>query len=292
MEIPGVSWESPEFQFFDNGKILNKKTNQTIQGKVGFGIVDERNVFHRVENLQWNNLRKDRKRSSDIPPILPFDDSPIFVPTQDLDALFEETIRELTLKLVQIAIPEVGPPIILPLGVLLQDGTVYLNNGMEIPGIFWESPDRILYENGTILYKLTQTQEIAEIVYATLDTEGAFDFLPPITASLENFRTLNSRPASRNLQVTLNDFNLDQDDWTSIRNSRSKRSIFEKLEFIKKHLNFSNLLLSKSKNIKIQDLICQLARNIHDLETLDLIKNYKPEYSCFYKKIIHFCSLF
>ena len=40
-----------------------------------------------------------------------------------------------------------------PIGTILSNGKVLLNNGVETPGVIWESPSWRLMDNGVILYK-------------------------------------------------------------------------------------------------------------------------------------------
>ena len=74
----------------------------------------------------------------------------------------------------------IGPPIIIPIGALLETGNVLLNDGIEIEGIFWESEDRILHPNGTIEYKLTGKSEKAKIAFGTVDDQGKIQLLPKL----------------------------------------------------------------------------------------------------------------
>ncbi len=151
-ETPGVSWKSDKFQAFDDGRIIEKVddgngtivTRQT-RGIVAFGTVDDRNLFHlmptiRGQAVTWNLLRKlntnqrNRAAKKDNAAVIDFDARPVFVPQKDIDMLYEEAVREHGSTLVQIAAPPVGPPLIIPIGSLLDDGNVLLNDGVDIAG--------------------------------------------------------------------------------------------------------------------------------------------------------------
>ena len=91
----------------------------------------------------------------------------------------------------------IGPPIIIPIGALLETGNVLLNDGIEIEGIFWESEDRILHPNGTIEYKLTGKSEKAKIAFGTVDDQGRIQLLPKLgkhKTSLSLFKVIKYIP--------------------------------------------------------------------------------------------------
>ena len=91
----------------------------------------------------------------------------------------------------------IGPPIIIPIGALLETGNVLLNDGIEIEGIFWESEDRILHPNGTIEYKLTGKSEKAKIAFGTVDDQGKIQLLPKLgkhKTSLSLFKVIKYLP--------------------------------------------------------------------------------------------------
>ena len=108
--ISGVSWESKQFRVFDNNTVLDKSTQQRQKGVVAFGTIDERNAFNRLPyDLNWSDLRKgneNKARSADLPPpIIPFNDAPVFVPKDVINGLFQESVLENGLTLVQIVLP-------------------------------------------------------------------------------------------------------------------------------------------------------------------------------------------
>ncbi len=66
--------------------------------------------------------------------VIDFDAKPVFVPQKDIDFLYEESVRLFGNTLVQIAAPPAGPPLILPIGSVLNDGNIILNNGIDVKG--------------------------------------------------------------------------------------------------------------------------------------------------------------
>ena len=99
LEVPGVSWENEEFQVFDDGLMIEKgkkKGTESIRhmrGIVAFGTIDERNIFHLLPPLKngklidWDTIRQmanggKRVGKSENPPVIPFDDTPVFVPSE------------------------------------------------------------------------------------------------------------------------------------------------------------------------------------------------------------------
>ena len=222
-----------------------------------------------------------------------------------------QTLLKNGLTLVQIAIPSVGPPIVIPIGAVLDDGSVYLNDGMEVEGAFWESTDRRLYENGTIVYKLTETQELGKVTYALLEENGNLDYLPMLgdtPTSMNLFRRLNSKPASKSLYIHLGDLDINDEDWSGIRDSassaildrnRRKRSIkvddeVSKQGILRQALSLADLVnrvqVSTGKDILDSDILCYAIQRIHDEETKSAVLFFKPQYTCFYDNIIRFCS--
>jgi len=290
--IPGVSWESKTFKVYDNGTVIDKISKETFKGTIAFGTIDEKNMFHRLNNnISWASLRGTNKaRSTEVPPVIPFDDTPVFVPVDEIDELFRESVLENGLSLVQIAIPKVSPPIVLPIGAVLEDGRVFLNTGMEVRGAYWESPDRILYENGTIIYKVTETRENSEVVFATMDFEGRLSFLPklgPYPASLSTFRDMNVRPLTRNLQLTLGDFAMNEDTWTSIRQNyprdqgrRKKRSALNmKYNMMLQALSLVEIISTHNEKHHLlgQNILCRAVLKVHDTSLDEIIENQNEQ---------------
>ena len=145
--------------------------------------------------------------------------------------------------------------------------------------MYFESEDRILYDNGTIIYKLTQTTEIAQIDYATADQNGNVHLLPDLLGqkpNMELFRSLNVKPTSRSVQTTLD----VQIDAKSIL-QRRKRTIKD----VRQALNFVHLF-----EMDLESVTCEIAKRIDQEDVHKLINVYKPESVCFYQKMIHFCN--
>ena len=133
--IKGVSWKTKDFQVYDDGLI--EQDGDRYRGLVAFGTVDSHNIFHLLPStINWRSLRanKTREAKNGETPIIETDGKPIFVPTETLDELFKNAVEEHSLTLIQVARPSFGPPIILPIGALLEDGNILLNDGMEIRG--------------------------------------------------------------------------------------------------------------------------------------------------------------
>ena len=192
---------------------------------------------------------------------------------------------------------------------------------MEVPGVYFESEDRILYDNGTIIYKLTGTTEVSQILYATVDKDGNVHSLPDLLGQkpdMQLFRNLNVRPKSRTVQTTLDLDGLKSQPFLS-RHKRTalepkkttlesrgnilepKRTILEPIRTIlepertilepkrilfevKKALN-----LAHKFDIDLEFTICKIAQKL-DSNLKDLVIKYKPESLCFYEKIIYNCS--
>ena len=306
--FPDFYWESEQFQVFENGTIIDKSTREKFKGTVAMGTIDSQNIFHRLENFEvdWSKIRgPNRARSSaDVPPIIPFDAKPVFVPVEEIDELFQESVLENGLTLVQIAIPEVGPPIVLPVGALLDDGRVFLNDGMEVDGAYFESPDRILYENGTIYYKLTNTLDHATMAFATMDQKGRMIFLPklgPRQVSMDILKDMNAKPSSRRLQITLQDFAMNQDTWKSIRDNynsstrRKKRSGWDSvLGKLRHSLTLSQIFQQlNAPSETTEKTLCQTFVKLDENEQLrNIVFKYKPEHMCFFTEMIRACQNF
>ena len=147
-------------------------------------------------------------------------------------------------------------------------------------GVYFESEDRILYDNGTIIYKLTETTEIAQIDYATVDQNGNVHLLPDLLGqkpNMELFRSLNVKPTTRSVQTTLD----VQIDAKSIL-QRRKRTIKD----VRQALNLVHLF-----EMDLENVTCEMVKKIDQEDVHKLINEYKPESVCFYEKIIHFCNI-
>ena len=124
-----------DFQAFDDGLVV-MQNQEHHKGLVAFGTIDEHNIFHTLpaidgQPVTWQLLRDrsiNKRLSKAEADVIPFDDAPVFVPTQTMDRLYNEVIAKFGHTLVQIAAPPVGPLIVLPIGAVLEDGQVTVEN--------------------------------------------------------------------------------------------------------------------------------------------------------------------
>ena len=210
LEKKGISWQSNEWQVFDNGEVIFNDSSRTkVTGLQTFGTVDERNVFHLLPKINerfvdWNLLRKlnirkgletqrDSKKESSIPPpIFNTTAELVFVKDSDIELLHGEELKRTGSKIVMLAVPPTGPPVILPIGFMLRGGRVMLDSGIEVEGVFWESIDRQIFDNGTMVYKQTGIVEQAKISYGTINGAGVVTLLPKINKRKTDLRVLRS----------------------------------------------------------------------------------------------------
>ena len=71
---------------------------------------------------------------------------------------------------------------------------VSLDAGVEVEGSYWENMDRIIFNNGTIIYKNTDITETADIKFGTVTESGNINMLPEIddeTVTLDLLRSMN-----------------------------------------------------------------------------------------------------
>ena len=52
-----------------------------------------------------------------------------------------------------------------------------LDPGVEVEGVYWENMDRLLYTNGTIVYKGTDIVEQGTVMYGTLGDQGNIEII-------------------------------------------------------------------------------------------------------------------
>ena len=210
-EVPGVSWKSRDWQVFDNGTVWLRESNRFVtKGLQVFGTVDHRNVFHLLPKINggyisWETLRrmnsgKVRAARNNSPLVLEASTAPIFVQENDLDLLYQEAIRLTGSQIVLVATFPIGPPVILSLGSLVRNGRVLLNPGIEIEGVYWDSPDRTFFENGTVVYKQTGIVEhTTNVTYGTLNEKGAITELTFTQGSKADMRVLRGLNLSPDL---------------------------------------------------------------------------------------------
>ena len=109
-----------------------------------------------------------------------------------------------------VVIPPAGPPVTLPLGWLLPGGLVSLDPGiqviptwnrynmfpffifgiLQVEGAYWQSLDRRVYSNGTILYEGTGVVEESVLIFGTVGGGGAITPLPHIQAAQQKLLEL------------------------------------------------------------------------------------------------------
>ena len=97
-----------------------------------------------------------------------------------------------------VSLPPAGPPVMLSLGHLLPGGQVSLDRGVEVTGSYWESLDRIIWSNGTIIYKETGVTEQAEIMFGSVGEGGIISLLPELGGEAVDMELLRSLNINRN----------------------------------------------------------------------------------------------
>ena len=75
---------------------------------------------------------------------------------------------------------------------LLPGGQVRLDTGVDVEGSYWENMDRIIYNNGTIVYKGTDIIEKGEIKFGTVSDTGNIDLLPQLDDEIVTMGLLRS----------------------------------------------------------------------------------------------------
>ena len=166
-------------------------------------------------------------------------------------------------------------------------------------GIYWESPDRILYENGTIVYKSTGMEEKAKIAYGSVNKQGVINLIPEIgerKTSLRLLRSLNIKPLKPILSLKSTRIQVDNLD----KIYRPKRSVndinhFENvlydfkyklslIEVMSEHYEFEKNL----DNFVIESLCETIVDNFETVRNITLTKH--PQHSCFVHQIREFCN--
>ena len=148
----------------DDGVIFYKGNKTKVaKGVQYFGTVGEDNLFKLLPDAASSPINIDQVRSLNSanttrisrtsPPLLEVPGLPVLVKETDLKLLKSRLLSRAGRRLVMVVIPPAGPPVTLTLGWLLPGGLVSLDSGIEVQGIYWENLDRIIYTNGTIVYK-------------------------------------------------------------------------------------------------------------------------------------------
>ena len=330
LEQDGVSWYLPKpgWKVFDNGTILYNDTWKEV-GVTSFGYIDKDNQFKTIKDLDdnlltWKKLRSLRSpRRKDQANVKKVKTSPILLknysvklPFNTIDTIYNDlTVDEGSLPLVLTAISVVGPPIILQIGYILQNGDILLNQGIEIQGAYWQSPERTLYENGTIVYRNIDLIDNAKITFSSVSIGGEMSPLPNINGqkvNLSMLKKLNIRNSMNNsfLQITnSNPENTFMDDLKisidSVLNGlykdvKTKRSIDSLTTYSKmnQRLRFLMSFMTSysgnriSNQDKLDSVLYDLACSIIDIKqmniTYKLLKNKRTE--CFIKSIDKMCN--
>ena len=201
VEKEGVAWMGEEWKAYDTGQVdyfdkesarKSKANGDPIDftstfGLVSFGTIDGENFFHLLpevkgKKVDWKMLRDinvnpsakqgegnamDMSRWSNVSKVLDADTRPVFVRESDVERLYQEEIAKTGTRIVLLAVPALGPPMVLPIGQLLKSGKVHLDAGLEVPGVYWESPDRIFYDNGTVVYKVIMLPNVSHHLTST-----------------------------------------------------------------------------------------------------------------------------
>ena len=205
VETPGVIWESPSWRLMDNGVIFYKNVSgdgvsRVVKGVQYFGVVDKDNVFSllpqnelfpvTLDQIRKLNVRNVTRSGRTNPPLLQVPDDPVLVKETDLELLQQRLLEKEARKLVMIIVPPAGPPVTIALGHLLPGGQVSLDRGVEVEGSYWENMDRVIYNNGTIEYKMTGVMEEGEVMFGTVGEQGTINLVPEID-NIDVLRTLN-----------------------------------------------------------------------------------------------------
>ena len=223
VEAPGVMWESPFWRVTDDGVIFYKGNETKVEkGVQYFGTVGDDNLFQllpdtdttpiSIEQVRALNAANITRSSRTSPPLLELPGLPVLVKESDLKLLKSRLLSRAGRRLVMVVVPPAGPPVTLKLGWLLPGGLVSLDSGVEVQGIYWENLDRIIYTNGTIVYKGTGVVEVGMVVYGTVGDGGAINVLPEI----------DDLPVDIDLLRTIN---MNQPQATRILNYRAERSL-------------------------------------------------------------------
>ena len=202
--------------------------------------------------------------------------------------------------LLLIALCPVGPPILLHIGSILTNGEVLLDKGLDVNGVYWQSSDRTLFENGTIYYNQIDSIEQADVMFGTVSNDGVVSSLPDINGemvSLDLLKHINMRhPTSESIihpvtktKTIIQDLKIVVDSILStvhqrILNKRSTHQFSTYLKLITKLrflLSLSKLYSTSLENtVKLekdfQELACSLL-SIQELEVFYLQHRLSPE---------------
>ena len=205
---------------------------------------------------QHNKILNETRKSINL------NDYKIKLPGNTIGIIYNELIADKnSFPLVLTVLSTMGPPIIIRIGFILQNGDVLLDDGIGVDGAYWKSSDRTLYHNGTIQYNQIDLIDEGKMIFGTVSNDGEINPLPNVKGkrvSLHLLKSIDIRSKSsvkRNLSQTdprLHPWFEDlKDSFESILSSvhrkiMSKRSTRE-LNLYPKFLLKIKLLLSFTK---------------------------------------------
>ena len=331
LEHDGASWYLPKqgWKVFDNGTILYNDTWKEV-GVTAFGYIDDDNQFKTIKDqddnlLTWKKIRSLRSprskssldtRSAKIDSI-DLNEFSVKLPLNTINSIYNDLEEDSkSLPLVLLAISVVGPPIMIQIGHILQNGEILLNKGIEINGAYWQSQERTLYENGTIVYKTIDLIDNAKITFGSISNDGGIKLLPAINGqevTLAMLKALNIRNVmnASNLvhtnidqQITfLNDLKFSFESIFSgwFKRNLNKRSVrpinltpmsIKRIRFIVSVLALSKISsLDNSKNISPTFFCSLITFQEHDLSQMKSFILIDKRFQCFLNTISNICNL-
>ena len=67
-------------------------------------------------------------------------------------------------------VPPAGPPVVVPAGKMLSNGTIALLSDTSVPGVSWESDNFRVFDNNTVLDKSVGTLHKGHFINVTGST--------------------------------------------------------------------------------------------------------------------------
>ena len=298
LEHEGVSWYLPRqgWKVFDNGTIQYNETLKEV-GVTSFGYIDDKSQFKSIRDLDNNlltwkklrSLRSPRKKGRPNNDKLELDpiglkNYSVKLPLNTIDTIYDELETDAnSLQLVLTAISVVGPPIIVPIGFILINGDILLNEGVEVDGAYWESPERTLFENGTIIYKGLDLVDSAKIIFGSVSTDGVISSLP----------TINNQKVNLSLLKKLNIRNFTNKPKTMNKPANSQNTIVEDLnlalESILNRINENVLTKRSTTSLSLHQKVIKGLRLLtsfidlsseYDITTLDQSETVLQNLTC------------
>ena len=176
VERPGVSWESSHWSVTDTGQVRYKAGGAVVDGAQYLGRVSRDRVW-RPDSLTLAQLRGavGARAGREPGPVLRVAGEPNVIVSE---TLLQQLRPGRPHPLVAVVTPPAGPPLSLPLGELLPQGAVHLQPGLTHSGSFWQSQDRTVFTNGTILYRASGAVEQAGVEVGVVGPAGELQPLP------------------------------------------------------------------------------------------------------------------